>query len=391
MIDVIIPVYKGLGPTRRCIESVLTHRQADALEVVAVDDATPEPEIAAYLDGLAASGRVALIRHRENRGFVEAVNAGMSLHPDRDVVLLNSDTEVANDWLDRLAAAGRRSPDIGTVTPFSNNATICSYPFDGWTGGVPGTLGLERLDRLFASTHAGVSVDLPTGVGFCMFIRRDCLAAMGLFDARRFGRGYGEENDFCMRAAKAGWRNVLAADVFVFHEGAVSFSDERFTLMPMALAALLEVHPEYLDAVRAFIDANPAARLRSAIDEARASLGVEEALHVLAERSAERERLAVEFRNLEKFVMEREATIGELNRSLAAALAERDAGAAERNAAVCALNDEIARLSEGLRHAESLAFARAAELDRIRGLPLWKYYEFVMRHASRRPGAEAPK
>jgi GT2 family glycosyltransferase len=58
-----------------------------------------------------------------------------------------------------------------------------------------------------------------------MYIRRECLERVGAFDADRFGRGYGEENDFCMRAAKADWRSVLAADVFVFHQGAVSFSE----------------------------------------------------------------------------------------------------------------------------------------------------------------------
>ena len=145
-------------------------------------------------------------------------------------MLLNSDTEVANDWLDRLLRAAYAYPDVGTVTPFSNNATICSYPFEGWTGGVPGSLGLAELDRLFASTNAGRTVDLPTAVGFCMCIRRACLERIGPFDAERFGRGYGEENDFCMRAAGAGWRNVLAGDVFVYHEGAVSFSGERLAL-----------------------------------------------------------------------------------------------------------------------------------------------------------------
>ena len=92
----------------------------------------------------------------------------------------------------------------GTLTPFSNNATICSYPFEGWTGGVPGSLGLAGLDSLIATTLTGQVVDIPTGVGFCMYIRRSCLDEVGLFDAERFGRGYGEENDFCRRAAATG-------------------------------------------------------------------------------------------------------------------------------------------------------------------------------------------
>jgi GT2 family glycosyltransferase len=283
-IDVIIPVYGGVAETRRCLESVLAHRQRSAMEIVVVDDCTPEPQIARHLDQLAAEGRVTLLRNPANVGFVQSVNRGMALHPDRDVMLLNSDTEVANDWLDRLHASAHSSPEIATVTPFSNNATICSYPYEGWVGGVPGTLGLAQLDKLFSSTHRGRVLDIPTGVGFCMYIRRDALARLGAFDAARFGRGYGEENDFCMRAMKAGLRNVLAADVFVFHEGSVSFSKERAERIDAATRALLEVHPEYLRLVHEFIARDPARALRDEIDRARIARGRKEASSVAAER-----------------------------------------------------------------------------------------------------------
>lgn len=285
-VDVIIPVYRGAAETRRCIDSALASRYATPCEMVVVDDASPEPEIVAYLDALAASGRITLLRNAENLGFVRSVNRAMALHASRDVVLLNSDTEVANDWLDRLRAAAYREPAVATVTPLSNNATICSYPFEGWNAGVPGTLGLDALDRLVAGANAGRVLELPTGVGFCMFIRREALRRFGLFDAERFGRGYGEENDFCMRALKSGWRNLLAADVFVFHEGSVSFSAERAERIGAATAALLEVHPDYLQRVFAFIEADPARDLREAIDRAREREGEAERSHVQAERQA---------------------------------------------------------------------------------------------------------
>jgi GT2 family glycosyltransferase len=147
MIDVIIPVYKGLAQTRRCIDSVLANHQATPVEIVAVDDASPEADIASYLDELAAGKRITLVRNARNLGFVQSVNRGMSLHADRDVVLLNSDTEVANDWLDRLCRSAYAYPEVGTVTPFSNNATICSYPFEGWTGGRARHAGVAELDR----------------------------------------------------------------------------------------------------------------------------------------------------------------------------------------------------------------------------------------------------
>ena len=269
LVDIVIPVYRGLAQTRRCIESVLAGRLATPAEVIVIDDAGPDPELRAWLDWRVAAGGITLLRNEQNLGFVATVNRGMALHADRDVVLLNSDTEVAGDWLDRLRAAARSAPDIGTATPWSNNATICSYPHPGWTGGVPGSLGLTGLDRLIGAALKGQTVDLPTAVGFCMYIRRDCLAQTGPFDAERFGRGYGEENDFCMRAQALGWRHVLAADVFVFHEGSVSFGDDRHALMAAAMAALLERHPDYMRRVQAFVDDDPVAPLRAAIDAAR--------------------------------------------------------------------------------------------------------------------------
>jgi GT2 family glycosyltransferase len=284
LIDVVIPVYRGLEATRRCVESVLASKQAAAHEVVVLDDASPEPEIAAYLDALARDRRITLLRNDANLGFVRTVNRGMALHGDRDVVLLNSDTEVANDWLDRLHRAAHGAPDIGTVTPFSNNATICSYPYLDWPGGVPGGLGLAGLDALIAEANAGVTVDLPTAIGFCMYIRRDCLAAVGPFDEATFGRGYGEENDFCLRAEAAGWRNVLAADVFVYHQGSVSFGDDRHALMASAGAAILARYPDYMDKVVAFVRRDPVAPLRDRIDTLRRRSGPAEAAQVAAEQ-----------------------------------------------------------------------------------------------------------
>lgn len=284
-IDVIVPIYRGLAETQRCINSVLRAGQQTPFELIAINDASPEPALTAWLHELAAEGRLTLLENETNLGFVRTVNRGMSLHADRDVILLNSDTEVANDWLDRLAACAARNPRAGTLTPFSNNATICSYPFEGWAGGVPGTLGLAGLDSLIATTLAGQVVDIPTGVGFCMYIRRTYLDEVGLFDAERFGRGYGEENDFCRRAAARGWHNLLAADVFVFHEGGVSFSEERTALQDHAMKQLLEAHPDYLEVVGAYIARDPAARLRRAVDQARSAQGGAEEAAVVGEHS----------------------------------------------------------------------------------------------------------
>src|SRR5205807_2806849 len=130
---------------------------------------------------------------------------------------------VYGDWIDRLRAQRSGKAKIGTITPWSNNATLLSYPAAFANNDFELEIDFAELDRLVARELAGEASDLPTGVGFCLYVARDCLNEIGAFDADAFGRGYGEENDFCLRAAAGGWRNIAACDVFVRHTGGVSF------------------------------------------------------------------------------------------------------------------------------------------------------------------------
>lgn len=263
-VDIIIPVYRGIEHTRRCLESVLSSRTKTVREIIVIDDASDDTALTQYLESLGSA--ITLFRNVKNMGFVATVNRGMSLHPDRDVVLLNSDAEVADDWLDRLSACAWSEPEIGTATPFSNNATICSYPRFMEDNPLPESLGVGELDHLFKRINAGKKAYIPTAVGFCMYIRRDCLNEIGLFDAETFGKGYGEENDFCMRAAQKGWRHVLCADTFVYHAGGVSFSDGQHDRKAAAMEILRKIHPEYETMVAAHVEEDPAGQFRRSVD-----------------------------------------------------------------------------------------------------------------------------
>jgi GT2 family glycosyltransferase/glycosyltransferase involved in cell wall biosynthesis len=269
LLDVIIPVFLGLRETQRCIESVLGARCATPHEVVVIDDASPDAALSEWLRNVERSGRIRLIVHPANRGFVASANEGMRLDPERDVLLLNSDTEVADGWLDRLAACAARTPKVGTVTPFSSNATICSYPRANEANALPAGTTTRELDAIFATVNAGQSVAIPTAVGFCMLIRRECLDEVGEFDEEAFGRGYGEEVDFCMRAARAGYQHLLCADTFVFHEGEVSFRASGHDRRQAAQKRVDERYPEFQPRVAEFIGADPARTFRRAVDLAR--------------------------------------------------------------------------------------------------------------------------
>jgi GT2 family glycosyltransferase len=266
IIDIVVPVFRGERETRACLESVIASPTRIAREVIVVDDASPEPALSQWLRTLADAGRVTLVRHDANRGFVASVNEAMGLHPPRDVLLLNSDTEVAPGWLDRLAAHARRDASVATVTPFSNNATICSYPRALVNNELPEGESTASLDQALAAANAGRNAAIPTAVGFCMFIPRHALDRVGTFDEARYGAGYGEEVDFSMRAARAGLRNVIAADVFVRHVGEVSFRDSGTDRRARAQAIVDELYPEFQPALREFLANDPVLPLRRRAD-----------------------------------------------------------------------------------------------------------------------------
>jgi GT2 family glycosyltransferase len=268
VIDVIVPVHGDLAATSVCFDRLLSCDPGTAMRIVAIDDRGPDPAIAALLDRLAAAGHLVLRRNPANLGFVRSVNIAMAMDVTRDVVLLNADTVVVPGWLRRLRDAAYRAVDTGTVTPWSNDATICSYP----RANAPTPLGevdVDEIDGLASSRLSGCSAEIPTAVGFCMYIKRDCLRQTGWFDADTFGTGYGEENDFCQRASRLGWRHVMALDLYVGHVGGGSFGPAKQARVDRALRRLAALYPDYEASIHAFIQGDPLAPHRRALDRAR--------------------------------------------------------------------------------------------------------------------------
>lgn len=274
VVDIVVPVYGNRDLVARCLASVCDAANTTRWQLTVIDDCSPDTETSAWLREWArAHPKATVLSNARNAGFVRTVNMGMSLAGRRDVVLLNSDTEVAGDWLDRLRAAAYRQERVGSVTPFSNNATICSLPRFCEDNPLPAGHNTASVHDLVSRLAADQSVEIPTAVGFCMYIRRACLDDVGLFDADTFGLGYGEENDFCMRATAQGWRHLHALDAFVFHQGGASFSERRHALQQHALKALLRLHPDYEERVRTFVAQDPARPVREQLARALGSAG----------------------------------------------------------------------------------------------------------------------
>ena len=266
---VVVPVHGQRDAVAACLRAVLATVPAGT-PVVVVDDAGPEPELRRDLRALAVAGRIRLIRHRRALGFPAAANAGVAACPGRDVVLLNSDTVPSPGWLARLRAVADTAPDIGTVTPLSNNAGIVSYPGPAGTNPMPGPAGGAWLAEVAWRAHGARTVGIPVGVGFCLYVRRACWAQAGPFRASLFAQGYGEETDFCLRARALGWRHVAAPGVYVAHRGGLSFGTAAAAALQARNQAVLErAHPGYAAEVAAFLNADPLAPARRRLDLAR--------------------------------------------------------------------------------------------------------------------------
>jgi GT2 family glycosyltransferase/glycosyltransferase involved in cell wall biosynthesis len=237
-VDIIIPVYNGYEDLQRCIPSVLRHTDLNTHRLVLINDCSPDPRIAPCLDAMAGE-HVLVIHNEKNLGFSGNVNKGMQLSEDRDVLLLNSDTVVTAGWLDKIIACAYRDASTGTVTPLSNSATLCSVPVMCQDNPVPEHLSIDEYGALIERCSLHRYPRITVAVGFCMYIKRCVIRDVGLFDAETFGRGYGEENDFCNRAEMLGYHHVMCDDTFVYHRGTASFDTEE-------KRALLEAHDAIL-------------------------------------------------------------------------------------------------------------------------------------------------
>ena len=261
--DVIVPVYGAGAELAICLASLRRHTDLGKHRLVLVIDGPQDAAVEEAL-GIVREDDVLILRNPSRQGFVSSVNRGMAAS-DGDLVLLNSDTEVTAGWLDKLQEAADSDPAIATVTPFSNNATIASLPRGAEVNALPTGWTVDGFAALVEKVSARERPRLPTGVGVCLYIKRKALKLLGPFDEARFGHGYGEESEFCFRALKAGFLNVLDDATFIWHAGQRSFGASRTPRVKAAHRVMRRLHPEYLPAIARFLREDPVAPARERV------------------------------------------------------------------------------------------------------------------------------
>lgn len=266
-IDIIIPCYNGFEYLAPLFES-LKKNTSSPHRIIVIDDCSPDSRIWPFLQAtMDTFPNAILLRNEVNKGFVDTVNRASS-YAVGDFVLLNTDVEVPPLWLERLMAPILADRSVASVTPFSNAATICSFPEMNLDNKLPHGFSAEQVDHFFNQISCELNeVVLPTGVGFCMGVNADVWKEIGGFDAEVFGRGYGEENDWCQRAISCGYRNVAAQNLFVYHKHGGSFeSATRAALRERNYRTLLSRWPKYANDVNRFIELDPLSGVRQTLN-----------------------------------------------------------------------------------------------------------------------------
>lgn len=224
-IHVIIPVYNAYDELYQCVESLIKYTDLNQHELIFVNDNSSDERIFEFLKKIDREN-IKVLHNEENCGFSASVNKGI-LSCKGDVILLNSDTIVTKKWIEKMVECAYSDEAIATVTPLSNNATLCSIPNFCEENDIPSGYTVDEFAKLIERWSFKKYPIITVANGFCMYIKRSVIECIGLFDSETFSRGYGEENDFCFRAEQAGYRHVMCDNTFIYHKGTSSFLSEE--------------------------------------------------------------------------------------------------------------------------------------------------------------------
>ena len=240
--DVIVPVYNGLDALKKCVVTLLKFTDSKH-SITFYNDASPDGNIQIYLDELSNQhNQIHVIHNPTNLGYLLNVNNAMQ-SSKKDIILLNSDTQVTENWLDELDIIANND-EVGVVCPLSDNATILSLEYKYHDK-------INKLKKL-----SGQWYPIPTAVGSCMLIKRSIIDEFGGFD-EYYHPGYGEECDYSMKLRLAGYNIACAPASFVYHSGSESFGKNSETLKQQHQHLLDLRWPNYSKEIQEFMENNP--------------------------------------------------------------------------------------------------------------------------------------
>lgn len=250
-VTVIVPIYNAIDDVKVCIERLISYTDP-SVKIILINDCSSDSEIANLLAAKSVLNRFMVVHNESNLGFTKTVNKGIQLAGGDDVILLNSDARVTPRWIQGMQFALARDHRIATVTAMSDRAGAFSAPNIGNSNDLPHGVSESEYAVAFRRRSRRIYPVVPTGNGFCMYIRREAIVDIGMLDEVAFPRGYGEENDFCMRARSHGWINIIDDATYVFHDRSKSFGGEKTALIQAGRKEVDRRYPDYKHAIKVF-------------------------------------------------------------------------------------------------------------------------------------------
>ncbi|MCX6650720.1 MAG: glycosyltransferase family 2 protein [Methanomassiliicoccales archaeon] len=217
--SVVVLTYNQLKEgTVPCVESIFKFTNADDIELVLVDNASTDGT-SDYLRTVEKEhGNVKVVLNESNKGYAGGNNDGLRAATGDRIVLLNNDTLMTPGWLDALLTPLERDRSIGLMCPVTNSAgneqmiMLPSLNEENYVE-VAGRYTAKNKGHLFDTEKLGF---------YCVAMRRDVLDKVGLLD-EEFSIGMFEDDDYCLRVKKAGYRLVINEGCFIYHKGSLSF------------------------------------------------------------------------------------------------------------------------------------------------------------------------
>lgn len=245
-VSIVVCVYNQAQMLRLCFDQLANFAPKNS-EIIVVDDASQEDEVRSVIKHFEEvfGSRLKVVKNKKNLGYTKSANIGANEASDNhDLVFLNSDALITSRTIQTLQVVAESSPAIATVSPVSDNAGAFTVSSTTLKNPIS-SKELFDFSESFKRQENVLFTEVPTTNGFCMFIKRSAWRRLGGFDEELFPRGYGEENDFCLRAISLGYVNALTSKAFVYHRKSQSFGKESFDLKKKALSVVDEKWPSY--------------------------------------------------------------------------------------------------------------------------------------------------
>ena len=263
--DIIIPMHHATEGLKNCISSILRNGSDIGYRIIIINDNSLDEDAESYFNELISNDEIIILKNDGNLGFAKTVNLGMR-YSENDVILLDCDTIVTQNWIRKLYQCAYSQPNIATVTPLTNNSDLYSVPdfcqddaiFDGYS--------IDSFARFVERISPKQYPNIPSGSRYCMFIKREAIDEIGFFDEESFEKSGGDEIDFCYKCSEGGYTNVVADDTFLYHSDSMSFCEMKRPFAAKDLKVIEGRYPYHQQKISSFIARNPLKNLNDTIN-----------------------------------------------------------------------------------------------------------------------------